>query len=79
VTASARRVRERLDVKVPDASLALRQLRVRCELAVALTCYPVVFRAEALLKPAAAHDRHPAGHEGCDHDDRHDDDHDDPG
>jgi hypothetical protein len=62
----------------PDPAYALRQLGLGLEFAVAFTGHPVVFRAETLLKPAAAHDLHHVDHQGCDHHDGYNDGHDDP-
>src|SRR6266487_6606158 len=67
--ACAGRVRERMCIQASDSALALRQLTLCLELAVALTYHPVVFRAEAPLKPAPAHDSQCTDHQGCDYDD----------
>ena len=70
---------ERLDIKPLDPALAFGQLGFRLAPAVALAYQPVVFRAEALLEPAAAeHCRH--AEDDChDHDYGHDNAYDNPG
>jgi hypothetical protein len=61
-------------VQALDSPLSSSKLSFGLELATGLPGQPVIFRAEALLKLAAAPERHHGGCQDRDHDDGHNDD-----